>query len=98
MIFSEIEPLSDAILVGYGVSDAAYFDIVTGKAEPSGLLPMQQPRDMVTVENQKEDVPRDMIAYTDSEGNTYDFAFGMNWRGVISDSRTAKYKVPAIIK
>lgn len=98
MIFAEIEPLTDAILVGYGVSDAAYFDIVTGKAEPNGLLPMQQPRDMITVEEQKEDVPRDMIAYTDSEGNTYDFAFGMNWRGVINDSRTAKYKVPAIIR
>ncbi len=98
MIFAEIEPLTDAILVGYGVSDAAYFDIVTGKFDPQGLLPMQQPRDMVTVEEQKEDVPRDMIAYTDSVGNTYDFAFGLNWKGVINDSRTAKYKVPAIIK
>lgn len=91
-VFGEIEPNSDAILVGYGVSDRAYFEIVTGKFEPQGLLPMQQPRDMITVEEQKEDVPRDMICYTDSEGNIYDFAFGLNWRGVINDSRTAKYK------
>ena len=98
MIFAEIETLSDAILVGYGVSDKAYFEIVSGRVEPSGLLPMQQPRDMETVENQNEDVPRDMIAYTDSEGNTYDFAFGMNWNGKISDSRTAKYSVPPIKK
>ena len=91
-VFGEIEPNSDAILVGYGVSDRAYFDIVTGKFEPRGLLPMQQPRDMITVEEQKEDVPRDMVCYTDSEGNTYDFAFGLNWHGVINDSRTAKYK------
>lgn len=91
-IFSEIEPNSDAILVGYGVSDRAYFDIVTGKFEPCGLLPMQQPRDMITVEEQKEDVPRDMNCYIDGEGNIYDFAFGLNWRGVINDSRTAKYK------
>jgi len=98
MIFSEIEPLSDVLLVGYGVSDAAYFDIVTGKFQPQGLLPMQQPRDMVTVEEQNEDVPRDMIPYTDTVGNAYDFAFGLNWSGVISDSRTAKYKVPAIRK
>ncbi len=91
-VFGEIEPNSDAILVGYGVSDRAYFEIVTGKFEPQGLLPMQQPRDMITVEEQKEDVPRDMICYTDSEGNTYDFAFGLNWRGVINDSRTTKYK------
>ena len=59
---------------------------------------MQQPRDMVTVEEQKEDVPRDMIPYTDSAGNAYDFAFGLNWKGVINDSRTAKYKVAPIVK
>ena len=35
-------------------------------------------------------------ATRDSEGNVYDFAFGMNWRGVISDARTAKYNVPAL--
>lgn len=96
MIFSEVEPISDAIIVGYGVSDGAYFDILTGKFEPQGLLLMQQPRDMVTVEAQQEDVPRDMICYTDSEGHTYDFAYGLDWHGVISDARTAKYKVPAL--
>lgn len=93
MIFSEVEPLSDAIIVGYGVSDAAYFDVISGRFEPQGLLPMQQPRDMETVERQLEDVPRDMVAYTDSEGNTYDFAYGLNWQGKISDERTAKYNV-----
>lgn len=96
MIFSEVEPLSDAILVGYGVSDAAYFDILLGKAEPQGLLPMQQPKDMVTVETQLEDVPRDMVCYTDSEGHSYDFAYGLDWKGVINDARTAKYRVPVL--
>ena len=93
MVFSEIEPLSDAILVGYGVSDKAYYDILAGNFEPQGLLPMQQPKDMDAVEAQKEDVPRDMECYTDSEGHTYDFAYGLNWNGVISDARTAKYGV-----
>lgn len=96
MIFSEVEPLSDAIVVGYGVSDAAYFDILTGKAEPQGLLPMQQPKDMVTVEGQCEDVPRDMECYKDSEGHSYDFAYGLDWKGVIKDGRTAKYDVPVL--
>jgi len=96
MIFSEIEPLSDAIVVGYGVSDAAYFDILTGKAEPQGLLPMQQPKDMVTVEKQCEDVPRDMECYKDSEGHSYDFAYGLDWKGVIRDARTAKYDVSVL--
>ena len=96
MVFSEVEPLSDAILVGYGVSDAAYFDIITGKFEPQGLLPMQQPKDMIAVEKQLGDIPRDMECYTDSVGHTYDFGFGMNWSGVIKDARTDKYCVPVL--
>jgi beta-glucosidase len=47
---------------------------------------------MLTIEAQYEDVPRDMICYTDACGNTYDFAFGLNWKGVINDERVAKYK------
>lgn len=33
-----------------------------------------------------------MIPYVDSEGHAYDFAFGMNWKGVINDERVQKYK------
>ena len=29
-----------------------------------------------------------MTCYTDVDGNTYDFGFGLNWSGVISDERT----------
>jgi beta-glucosidase len=28
----------------------------------------------------------------DTEGNVYDFAFGLNWSGVINDDRVKKYK------
>ena len=92
MIFSEIEASASGILVHMGVQDQALMDIITGAAEPSALLPFQMPADMYTVETQLEDVPRDMKAYVDSEGNTYDFAFGLNWKGVISDERVSKYK------
>lgn len=67
-------------------------DILTGAAEPSALLPFQMPADMKTVEEQFEDVPRDMKCYVDSEGNTYDVAFGLNWQGVINDTRVAKFR------
>jgi beta-glucosidase len=50
------------------------------------------PADMKTVEEQFEDVPLDMNCYVDSEGNAYDFAFGLNWSGVINDERVRKYK------
>ena len=88
----EFEKSADAILVSFGTSNQPVLDIVSGKAEPSGLLPCQFPKDMKTVEEQKEDVPRDMIPYVDSEGHTYDFAYGMNWKGVIQDERVQKYK------
>jgi beta-glucosidase len=32
-----------------------------------------------------------MVCYVDQDGHTYDFGFGMNWKGVIQDARTAKY-------
>ena len=89
---SEVEPYSDAILLGFGVRDEAFLDLISGVAEPYGLLPMQLPKDMFTVEKQYEDVGRDMECYIDSDGNTYDFAFGMNWSGVIDDARVKKYK------
>ena len=34
-----------------------------------------------------------MECYVDSEGNAYDFAYGLNWSGRISDARTEKYAV-----
>ena len=91
-VLAEVEPYADAIVVDFETQAQAVLDIVKGKAEPSGLLPMQFPKDMLTVEAQFEDVPRDMTPYVDSEGNVYDFAFGLNWDGVIRDARVEKYK------
>ena len=97
MVFSELEPYCDVILLSYTMQStatgAAYANIISGKVEPSAVLPFQQPIDMHTVEANYEDVPRDMDCYVDSEGNAYDFCFGLNWSGVIDDERTATYKV-----
>ena len=92
VVLSEIEPKADAILVSFNVQHQTLLDIISGKNEPSALLPMQMPADMKTVEEQNEDVPRDMRCYQDADGNTYDFAFGLNWQGVIKDERVKNYK------
>ncbi|MCC8147284.1 MAG: glycoside hydrolase family 3 C-terminal domain-containing protein [Bacteroidales bacterium] len=92
MVFNEFKDQVDGILVRFGVGEQAVLDIISGKYEPSGLLPLQMPADMAAVERQSEDVPFDMECHTDSQGNVYDFAFGLNWSGVIQDSRTEKYK------
>ena len=100
MVMSEFEDKVDAILVNfdwamfdYNFNNANMLDIIAGKVEPSGLLPIQMPASMEAVEAQLEDVPRDMECYVDADGNTYDFAYGLNWSGVISDERTEKYGV-----
>ena len=79
-------------------ANQAYANLVCGKTEPSGLLQFQMPKDMETVEASKEDVPRDLECYTDSEGNTYDFCFGLDWSGVISDKRVKKYSADPLTK
>ena len=89
---AEIEPYADAILLSLGVTNNALLDIISGHREPSALLPCQLPADMKTVEEQCEDLPFDMDCYVDADGNTYDFAFGLNWSGVINDARVKRYR------
>lgn len=99
MVWSEVEPLADVILVNYNKQyDNVVAEIILGKTEPKGLLVFQQPASMKAVEAQVDDVPRDMECYKDAAGNTYDFAFGMNWSGVIDDTRTQKYSAEPLTK
>ncbi|MBQ2927564.1 MAG: glycoside hydrolase family 3 C-terminal domain-containing protein [Oscillospiraceae bacterium] len=90
-VLGELEAAADAIVVDFGVQQEAVMTILCGKAEPSGLLPVQLPADMDTVEAHCEDKPLDLLPYVDSSGNAYDFGFGLNWQGVIQDERTCRY-------
>ncbi len=51
MVFAEFEKQVDGILLGFGVMDQAVMDLLSGNTEPSGLLPVQMPATMETVEN-----------------------------------------------
>jgi beta-glucosidase len=93
MVFGEFEKEVDAIVGEFGVQIDAQMDIISGKVEPSGLLPMQMPLNMSVVEKQYEDKPHDMTPYKDAQGHVYDFGYGLNWKGVIHDARTIKYAV-----
>jgi len=92
MVMAELEPYADAILVDFGVTQKAICELITGKAIPQGLLPVQLPENMDTVELHCEDKPLDMKAYQDAAGHSYDFGYGLNWDGVIKDDRTERYK------
>jgi beta-glucosidase len=58
-VVAEFENTVAGLLLDFQVEKRALFDILSGAAEPSGLLPFQMPADMDTVETQFEDVPRD---------------------------------------
>jgi beta-glucosidase len=91
MVFAEFESRVEGILISFGVQDQAVLEILSG-VEPSGLLPVQMPADMLTVEQQMEDVPHDMKVHVDSEGHAYDFGYGLSYKGVIQDKRNTRYK------
>lgn len=90
-VVAEFEKEADAILVDFGVQSQALLDLISGRVEPSGLLPVQMPANMETVERHCEDVPFDIQPYKDSVGNEYDFGFGLNWAGTIKDGRAERY-------
>lgn len=92
-VISEIEPLADAILLTFDVQNQAALEIISGRHEPSALLPFVMPAEVATVEQQAEDIPFDMIPYKDAAGNEYIFGYGLNWSGIIRDARTEKYGI-----
>ena len=91
-VLSEIEPYADALFLLFDVQRQTILDLMAGKEEPSALLPFQMPADMRTVEEQAEDTPLDMRCYQDADNHVYDYAYGLNWKGVIDDERVKKYK------
>ncbi|WP_169165070.1 glycoside hydrolase family 3 protein [Cellulomonas taurus] len=81
---AEFEAKSDAILVGFGVSDQALIETAIGLSEPQGRLPIAFPASMDAVEAQLEDVQEDTEPYVDAAGNSYTFGFGLNYSGPIA--------------
>lgn len=80
VIPAEFEADADAILLGSGVSDAAFIEIALGLHEPAGRLPITLPKDMDSVEASLEDVA-DTDPYVDADGNAYEFGFGLGADG-----------------
>lgn len=81
VIPAEFEEKSDKIVVGFSVTDATLLDIALGLEESSGRLPLGMPASMDAVENSFEDLEKDVESYTDSNGNTYEFGFGLSCSG-----------------
>ncbi len=73
-IIPEIAESSQALIADFAVSDRAYFDIIFGKAKPSGKLPIELPSSAEAVEAQLEDVPYD------TKDPLFPFGFGLAFK------------------
>jgi len=58
-ILGNVQDKATALLANFGLSDAALFDVLTGKASPQGKLPFELPSSMAEVEAQLSDLPHD---------------------------------------
>jgi beta-glucosidase len=70
-----------ALLAGFGESDQALLDVLTGRARPRGKLPFDLPASMAAVEAQRPDLAHDIAR------PLYPFGFGLRYpaaRGVAS--------------
>lgn len=72
-VIPEISAAAKALFAEYGADDTAVLNVIFGKANPEGRLPLELPSSMEAVRNQKEDVPYD------SEDSLYSFGFGLNY-------------------
>ncbi len=50
---------ANTLIASFGASDAALFDVLTGRVEPRGRLPYELPRSMAAVEAQRPGAPAD---------------------------------------
>jgi beta-glucosidase len=81
IVLSEVEPLTDAIVVGFDISQEALIEVALGLDAGGGRLPIVFPADMATVEASFEDKAGDVTGYKDQAGNTYEFGFGLTCQG-----------------
>lgn len=72
-ILTEIAEKAGAVLVNFGATDEAVFDILFGKFNPEGKLPFDLPSSWESVLNQREDVPFDL------ENPLFRFGYGLSY-------------------
>jgi len=71
-VIPEISEAACAVLAVFGADDAALLDVVFGRAEPRGRLPIQLPRSMDEVRRGRPDVPRE------SQDPLFDYGDGLS--------------------
>jgi beta-glucosidase len=82
-VINEIEPKAAAVLATFGLKGEALLDVLYGRFNPTGKLPLTIPKDQEAVEKNASDVPgydeNFDYTYTNAEGNKYVFGFGLSY-------------------
>lgn len=79
-----IEPKAKAMITTYDTTNDALFDVITGKFNPTGRLPIAIPRNWEEVQKNAADTPGHMeksatYAYKDALGKVYTFGYGLSY-------------------
>jgi beta-glucosidase len=72
-VIPEIAESCKGLFVNFGANDEAFLEVVFGRFNPQGKLPIELPSSMDAVRKQKEDVPYD------SENPLFKFGFGLHY-------------------
>ncbi len=75
-VIPEIAEKSVGLIANFGATDVALLDVLFGKYNPEGKLPIELPSSMEAVRKQKEDVPYD------SANPLFPFGFGLTYDSI----------------
>ena len=78
-VIPEIAENASALLAHFGATDEALLDIIFGKFNPTGKLPIELPSSMKAVRDQYEDVPYDSFE------PLFEFGFGLGYEEEVKE-------------
>ena len=82
-LIQEIEPNAAAVIGTFGVKTEALMDVIRGKFNPTGKLPLTIPSSPEAVANEKGDVPgfdeAPSYVYRAKSGDKYGYGFGLSY-------------------
>ena len=82
-VINAVEPNAAAVVATFDVKGAALLDVLAGRYNPSGKLPLSIPADQAAVDNNAPDVPGYLesfdYAYRNKVGDKYLFGFGLSY-------------------
>jgi beta-glucosidase len=83
-VIDDIEPAAASVIATFDVKTEAVWDVIRGRFNPTGQLPITLPADQAAVEANASDVPgyaeKFDYAYTNGVGDDYVFGFGLSYK------------------